>query len=50
MKSLVAQMEAAPGQEEQNKVQIADLKSELSKAEGTCFQQYQFNSKLLFQY
>ena len=47
MKSLVAQMEAAPGQEEQNKVQIADLKSELSKAEGTCFQQYQFNSKLL---
>ena len=38
MKSLVAQMEAAPGQEEQNKVQIADLKTELSKAEGTCFQ------------
>ena len=34
MKQLVAQMESAPGQEEQNKVQIADLKAELSKAEG----------------
>ena len=34
LKSLVAQMEAAPGQEEQNKVQVADLKAELTKAEG----------------
>ena len=34
MKQLVAQMESAPGQEEQNKVQIADLKTELAKAEG----------------
>ena len=34
MKQLVAQMESAPGQEEQNKVQIADLKAELAKAEG----------------
>ena len=27
-------MEAAAGQDEQSKVQIADLKSELAKAEG----------------
>ena len=30
---LVAKMEATPGQDEMNKVQIADLKHELSKAE-----------------
>ena len=34
LKQLVSQMESAPGQEEQNKVQIADLKTELAKAEG----------------
>ena len=37
MKALVTQMEAAPGQEEQNKVQIADLKIELAKAEGAIY-------------
>ena len=37
MKALVTQMEAAPGQEEQNKVQIADLKTELAKAEGAIY-------------
>ena len=30
---LVAKMEASPGQDEMNKVQIADLKHELAKAE-----------------
>ena len=35
MKTLVSQMEAAAGQDEQSKVQIADLKAELAKAEGT---------------
>ena len=34
MKTLVSQMEAAAGQDEQSKVQIADLKAELAKAEG----------------
>ena len=34
MKTLVSQMEAAVGQDEQSKVQIADLKAELAKAEG----------------
>lgn len=33
LSNLVAQMEASPGQDEMNKVQIADLKFELSKAE-----------------
>ena len=37
MKALVVQMESAPGQEEQNKVQIADLKAELAKAEGKIY-------------
>ena len=37
MQALVTQMEAAPGQEEQNKVQIADLKTELAKAEGAIY-------------
>ena len=37
MKALVTQMEAAPGQEEQNKVKIADLKTELAKAEGAIY-------------
>lgn len=43
MKTLVTQMEAAPGQEEQNKVQIADLKAELVKAEGK-------NNTIILQY
>lgn len=33
LSNLVAQMEASPGQDEMNKVQIADLKHELAKAE-----------------
>lgn len=33
LNDLVAKMEATPGQDEMNKVQIADLKVELSKAE-----------------
>ena len=37
MQALVTQMEAAPGQEEQNKVQIAELKTELAKAEGAIY-------------
>ena len=33
LQNLVSQMEATPGQDEMNKVQIADLKAELAKSE-----------------
>ena len=48
MKSLVAQMESAPGQEEQNKVQIADLKAELVKAEGNVNRSTSYYIKIVF--
>ena len=35
LQSLVTKMEATPGQDEMNKVQIADLKGELGKSEET---------------
>ena len=35
LQSLVTKMEATPGQDEMNKVQIADLKGELAKSEET---------------
>ena len=35
MQSLVIKMEATPGQDEMNKVQITDLKGELAKSEET---------------
>ena len=35
LQNLVSKMEATPGQDEMNKVQIADLRSELAKAEET---------------
>ena len=35
LQSLVTKMEATPGQDEKNKVQIADLKVELAKSEET---------------
>ena len=35
LQSLVTKMEATPGQDEMNKVQITDLKGELAKSEET---------------